>query len=335
MKIITDILYHPFIKYYLSKIVYSGVLEKIPGYKQFYLNHINSVIKSLNKRPRTVHIELTNACNADCVTCFRGNLKVKIGKMDVDLAKNIIDQISEWGVGNIITCPFGEFFLYKDYFEILQYARMKDLKVLAFTNGQLLTKEISENIIDLLDILAVSIDGYDKKSFESARRNLDFDQVFENVCTLKNLRNERGSDKPFITLFSTLNSKNYWKINKIKHFWGDHVDQVLTHFQHSWATENEKLINNSAFKIKNVMKRYPCDALWTSMIVTWDGKVAGCCADYNVVLEMGNVNKQTLKEIWHGEKFKNLRKAHLNGYRGQVVPCDKCTMMPKWWLNKL
>ncbi|MEW6097350.1 MAG: SPASM domain-containing protein [bacterium] len=53
--------------------------------------------------------------------------------------------------------------------------------------------------------------------------------------------------------------------------------------------------------------------MWQQMVIYWNGDVPICCKDFHAKLIMGNVAKNTIKEIWHGEKFQQIRQIHLEG----------------------
>jgi len=64
-----------------------------------------------------------------------------------------------------------------------------------------------------------------------------------------------------------------------------------------------------------------CLAPWVS-IHTWpDGKVFPCCL-WNSRDPVGNVNAQSLEEIWNNEKMKKIRRSFLKGEK--LKSCDRC-----------
>ena len=64
-----------------------------------------------------------------------------------------------------------------------------------------------------------------------------------------------------------------------------------------------------------------CLAPWVS-IHTWpDGKVFPCCL-WNSRDPVGNVNAQSLEEIWNNEKMKKIRRSFLKGKK--LKSCDRC-----------
>ena len=51
-----------------------------------------------------------------------------------------------------------------------------------------------------------------------------------------------------------------------------------------------------------------CFYPWTAMSVLCDGRVVTCCVDYNGVQVMGDLNSQTVTEIWNGPVLSSVRR---------------------------
>jgi MoaA/NifB/PqqE/SkfB family radical SAM enzyme len=65
-----------------------------------------------------------------------------------------------------------------------------------------------------------------------------------------------------------------------------------------------------------------CIFPWTHMQIRPDGAVMNCClADYSTGI-LGDANKQTLREVWNGEKMRETRRKMLNGER--LSQCSMC-----------
>ena len=72
------------------------------------------------------------------------------------------------------------------------------------------------------------------------------------------------------------------------------------------------------------LKESVCNLLYERLYVWFDGTCVPCDFDYKSYLNLGNVNKNTIKEIWHGKKYNNLRERHIKGERKCVEPCNRC-----------
>jgi hypothetical protein len=61
------------------------------------------------------------------------------------------------------------------------------------------------------------------------------------------------------------------------------------------------------------------------MCIAWNGKVAQCYSDYMMDNILGDVGVNTVKEIWLGDKFNELRKLMKSGRRLFTKPCRTCS----------
>jgi radical SAM protein with 4Fe4S-binding SPASM domain len=56
-----------------------------------------------------------------------------------------------------------------------------------------------------------------------------------------------------------------------------------------------------------------------------DGDVTTCCLDEHLENQVGNLRKQSLGEIWHGETMNRWRIAHIEGRFADSGPlCTRC-----------
>ena len=60
-----------------------------------------------------------------------------------------------------------------------------------------------------------------------------------------------------------------------------------------------------------------------------DGKVVPCCVDYDGKYIVGDLKTDSLKSVWNGGKMIKLRKALLEGRKGDIELCSKCTLGPE------
>jgi radical SAM protein with 4Fe4S-binding SPASM domain len=58
--------------------------------------------------------------------------------------------------------------------------------------------------------------------------------------------------------------------------------------------------------------------------VNSDGKVSACCIDWNQQLLIGDVNLQSIAEIWKDKPLQKLRQMHINHKEKELPLCDKC-----------
>ena len=77
-----------------------------------------------------------------------------------------------------------------------------------------------------------------------------------------------------------------------------------------------------------------CKYPFYQLNITANGNVGICCLDVYVEYPLGNVNRQTLKEIWGGDIYIKFRQMLLKGDRSLFKMCQGCdfrgyTALPK------
>ncbi|MCB2082260.1 MAG: SPASM domain-containing protein, partial [Rickettsiales bacterium] len=75
---------------------------------------------------------------------------------------------------------------------------------------------------------------------------------------------------------------------------------------------------------QNVQQKQVCAYPFYSLAINSDGTVSPCCVDWNRKLVLGNLNSDSLQEIWHGETLKHFRHMMLDGERTKHPVCGKC-----------
>ena len=145
---------------------------KYSEYRRQWLENPKNLIVS--DFPINLDIEVTTRCNLRCTFCDKLPLLTKnqIGDMDFELYKKILDEGAENGLCAVKLSYRGEPLLHKQIAEMISYAKKKGMLDIYFnTNGMLLTKEMSLNLMDAgLDRISVSIEGTDPVKFEQERR---------------------------------------------------------------------------------------------------------------------------------------------------------------------
>ena len=69
----------------------------------------------------------------------------------------------------------------------------------------------------------------------------------------------------------------------------------------------------------------PCQIPQFQITITKEGKVLPCFEDYEQKLEMGDLKKDSLLEIWNSTKYKEFRLNLKRGLRHKYSPCENCS----------
>ena len=73
---------------------------------------------------------------------------------------------------------------------------------------------------------------------------------------------------------------------------------------------------NDSFHLKGAIeipkKEWPiCRIPWENIVVNWDGAVTICPLDFNGKFIAGDINDNSLEDIWNNAKYRLFRRAHI------------------------
>jgi radical SAM protein with 4Fe4S-binding SPASM domain len=72
--------------------------------------------------------------------------------------------------------------------------------------------------------------------------------------------------------------------------------------------------------------------MWSSSVITWDGKMVPCCFDKDANYVYGDLKESQFSEIWNGKNHILFRKKILSS-RKSVDICRNCTEGSNIWAN--
>jgi len=316
------------------KILSSKIVTESTLYDTLQTKKINKTIQKLSSSPpEGVDIGVTNHCNANCIMCPHSKLK-EMGTMNMDNYIKIIDECEEFGVKYVTLSFFGEPLMDKCLIDKIRYAKTNGLKVYFYSNASLMNEDWSKRLIKSgLDGITISFDSNNKETYEKIRRNLKFDVVKGNILRLIKLKQELKSDTPKINLVIVELEENKDEIKDLYKDWKKKVDSINIINMRNWASAINKKGTKESFHYRND-NRVPCALLWTKMVIDWNCDVVLCCDDWAHKVVLGNLKKQSVKDIWNGKKLKKIRECHVNGDFNKLPLCNTCNKKSVWWLVK-
>jgi radical SAM protein with 4Fe4S-binding SPASM domain len=72
--------------------------------------------------------------------------------------------------------------------------------------------------------------------------------------------------------------------------------------------------------------------MWTSCVITWDGKIVPCCFDKDAKYQIGKLGISNFKSIWRSEPYQNFRRSLLRS-RKEIDICTNCSEGTKIWAD--
>ncbi len=259
--------------------------------------------------PAVILIENTNHCNAQCVMCPRETLTRKRGFMAFGLFEKIIKEVSGNGRKPVVHLHgFGEPLLDESLPERIRLAKTCGIKhTYLVTNASLLFPETAKKLIHAgLDLMKISFYGTDEESYHATMRWLDFKTALDNVREFVRIKKELGKTTPKLILQYLPQETNGAKTKEFKSLWCTVLDKRAGDRLNFISLENfggGRAYNRVGEKILSV-----CFYPWAAMSVLWDGRAVTCCMDYNGVQSLGDLNFQSVEEIWNGPVLAAVRK---------------------------
>lgn len=275
--------------------------------------------------PQHIFLEPTNACNLKCEICARTGQEIKIGFMDFNLFKKIIDEAGQCGPRTFSLHLFGESFLAPRFCQMLQYVKRvnKNNTLLITTNGTLLTQKIGQALIENeIDKLFISFMSANKENYQRLAGVDSLEKVEKNVLGFIDLKNKLKKNRPLVYLRMVIDKNNQGEEELFKSKWKNQPVIADVRPAHNFGG-NMPDVSQRKEAVKK-MKRYPCYHLWLSPAVHWNGDVSICCDDWGKKALIGNAHHQTIHQIWNSQKIKEYRKYHLKGEYDEIPLCSGC-----------
>jgi len=315
--------------------------------KFIFFNHLLHLTKSIffykllkktNSFPSVFQIQTVNTCNGSCLMCPNPTIEQNTEYIPDNLFKKIIDEIIHHSSSpSIILSLQNEPFLDGNLFNKIQYIKNKGgekTQVLVVTNGSLLTNEkINELEKSELDSLIISLDAFTEETFNKIRKGLNFNKI---KTSIEKILKSNFSGSIFVGYVKQRD--NLTEFSKFKEYWrkkgvGIHLDFVnnrssdLKNFKkiclkYDEYSFGEKIVYFFFQRYLNI-----CPTPLTTVNILTNGDVILCCNDYSKKMILGNVNKNSILDIWNNEKYKRIREKFRDNEYKTIKACQNCSVM--------
>lgn len=282
--------------------------------------HLYPRVRYVSRFPPHVDLELSSICDLNCPMCYTTTEEFKNtvnrGLLDVDLFKRLVDECARHNLYSLRLSLRGEAFLHPHILEMIEYAKKKGIKeVASLTHGGRIDEEKFRKLVELgLDWLTISFDGVGE-TYEKIRAPLKFQDMVDKIARFKEIKKEMGSVKPVIKV------QTVWPAIKDnpEEFHGTFepiTDQVASNPLIDYLRNDSEIVYE---------KNFTCPQLWERMVITSDGKVMLCGNDEMGLHFVGDVNQETIYDVWHGKKMQDARDVHArHAGTEELAPCKHC-----------
>lgn len=292
--------------------------------------------------PAALSVELTNHCNLHCPECLSGSGLMKRGRgyMDTGLFRRVMSELRPY-IFNLNLYFQGEPMLHPQFFSFLE--NCPEVRKTVSTNGHFLSEENTEKLVrSTLSKLVISLDGLDQETYSKYRKEGNLNAVLNGIKNITSAKDKYGSSLKLEIQF-LVSRNNEHQIAEVKRF----AHEINASFKlksmqirdkrdmEYWLPSGKKFSRykkiDGYYVIRNSMPDR-CARLWFNPVITWDGKVVPCCFDKDAEHVMGDLNRDSFRDIWNGTRYRIFRKSILSG-RYMTEICRNCTSGMKWGIN--
>ena len=331
--------------------------RRLEAGEQFEADELYELLEAYRSpTPVVYNIETTNACNMRCRMCPRTTMMTRsVEALDRPTFLHVIDQLSPidpavWARWTAFVqreyCVAPDqpsenhFFLYviprviqlHGYGDPLLDEHMGAYVELLTERGfdsyfscnpanidRVAMERMMENG---LTYIKYSIESTDDERFKSIRgERSNYSESYRDIEYLLALKAQRGLPTTVVITMLDLNFEDqateYENLRRA--FSGKDVYLYLKSEDQQWYREDYH-------GTQSIHWREICKHPWMSMTVKSNGEAAMCMEDFNNEIILGDVRRESLADIWNGERYRQLRWDHL--LRPPGIKCTEQCDMP-------
>lgn len=309
-------------------------------YKSYLATPIRSDRKPLQdllplNHPLRLLIDPSDICNFRCKFCFQSKENFHGQKMSLKTFNKIIEQLKEFGepINVIHMYGLGEPMINENLPRFIETIKQNNVaKEVAITsNGSLLNHTLSEKLVRSgLNRLSISLNGIEDSDFQNiAGVKINFDKLYKEIQYFYQIRGN-------CHLHVKINGEDYseGKKERFVELFKDCTDSInIDHVVNVWPglevakSDGTRMYDYNLSGLSNEGNVLPsvCPLMFYELLVHADGSVSPCAVDYGYQKQnLGNINSETLKEIWNGDKLRKIRIESLKGENISYNVCREC-----------
>lgn len=314
----------------------------------FALSHFGIV--RVRHLPAFVSVEPAAVCQLHCPECPVGQANhqstikrsVTINQSTI-LSLPLFERILAEIAPTAHTMQFyfqGEPLLNRDLPVMIRRAHDSGLYTIVSTNAQALTRELANRLVEAgLSRIIVSIDGFSEESYEAYRQGGSLERALAGLRALYDAKQALTARHLTIVLqvlrLRTNEHEWPWIAQHYRELGADRLEfktaQLYDYEQgHPLMPTDERYSryrkgkdNRYHLKRNKTLLFSPCHRLWTGCVVTTRGEVLPCCYDKASAHSYGNIQQQSMRELFQGPRAHALRRVVLRT-SSRLDICHNC-----------
>lgn len=276
--------------------------------------------------PDHVQIQTITGCNANCIFCPNGKTRRNIPRgrrMDWDLYRSIVDQSIALGIRRYSVYLMNEPMLDRELPKRVAYvsARIKKPQYVKVTShGGLLTERMARGLLDSgLNKLKISVQSLNPKTYRDIM-GLELAKALRNIDRLLELKKQGGYKLPRLEIVMVDSIQTHNEIPNIRRYWQER--DIKLYIEPVENRADQQNIRDSAIGARQLKAFSWCRRLMEQIYILYDGRMVQCCADWEQRSVMGDLTRESLADIWHGERYSDYRDRFAAGdVKGMICAC--------------
>lgn len=266
---------------------------------------------------KIIQMETTNLCQGKCIFCPHSQLS-EFGTMEQSLYEKILKEASQLPpLQKFIPMGTGEPMMDEKIIPRIKLARKmlhRQTLIEFYTNGSLLTKKIIDKLVDVKSLhISISLNGACTETRKKLMGLDDFDHVMGMICYLA----KRG-----MSYSVTLLKEPFIKREELLRLIDTLVN--LPGRKAEWYGSLSNLNFAGAMFEHKRNGGSPCARAIEHLTVMWNGQVNLCCMDYSGRKNFGDLNKNSILEVWRSPERQKYIRYHLEGRGNELPLCEEC-----------
>lgn len=305
--------------------------EKIEDYREYNKKSMLADVIPLDS-PYLIQISCSDFCNFKCKYCFQSRGMDALrkehfapGMMTLETFKILADQVKSFPtrVKAFRFTGFGEPLMNKNLPKMIEYAKHNNIaeKVTIFTNGSLLTQQLNHELIESgLDEIMLSLEGLSSEKYnEIADTDINYEQLVENISHLHRIKGKCKIFAKIIDVGLTDHDKFHKTFDPISDLaFVEYASNAYSNVEFTSKMEVNYIGEKPERKID------VCHLPFYYMYVNWNGEVSSCHLDYTKSIGFGDINEESIVDIWKSKEMNKFRLMQLNKERNTHPVCKDC-----------
>jgi len=276
--------------------------------------------------PDHVQIQTITGCNAGCIFCPNNKTRRNIPRgrrMDWDLYRSIVDQSIALGIRRYSVYLMNEPMLDRELPKRVAYVSARITKpqyVKVTSHGGLLTERMARGLLDSgLNKLKISVQSLNPKTYNDIM-GLELSKTLSNIDRLLSLKQQGGYKLPRLEIVMVDSIQTHNEIPEIKRYWRER--DIKLYIEPVENRADQQSIRDSAIGARQLKTFSWCRRLMEQIYILYDGQMLQCCADWEQRSVMGDLTRESLADIWHGERYSDYRRRFAAGdVKGMICGC--------------